>query len=241
MKLFKPLFIAAFSAFAISSASAEDYNRIGISYNNNHFGVNDWLKDGAFYGLFDGISLNGVGINYIHGFSLSQSTPIFIETGINANFGVGSTDTKILSGGLFDVSSVKFEVKAQNVNLQVPVNFVYRIAASEDVTIAPYAGLNFKFNIVTKLKGKLSAYGESVEGDWFSLFSKDDMEEAFGDDGTGNRFQMGWHIGVGVQYKPLYLGVSYGTDFIAAYSQKFNGKSAKVNTRNLTVNVGYTF
>lgn len=241
MKLFKPLLIAAFSAFAISSASAEDYNRIGISYNNNHFGFNDWLKDGAFEGLIDGISLNGVGINYIHGFSLSQSTPIFIETGINANFGVGSTDTKALLTDGYDYYSTEIELKAQNVNLQVPVNFVYRIAASEDVTIAPYAGLNFKFNIVTKIKGKVSANGKSVESDWYSLFSENDMEEAFGDDGTGNRFQMGWHIGVGVQYKPIYLGVSYGTDFIAAYSQKFNGKSAKINTGNLTVNVGYTF
>lgn len=241
MKLFKPLLIAAFSAFAISSASAEDYNRIGISYNNNHFGFNDQLNDGAFEGLFDGISLNGAGINYIHGFSLSQSTPIFIETGINANFGVGSTDTKALLTDGYDYYSTEIELKAQNVNLQVPVNFVYRIAASDDVTIAPYAGLNFKFNIVTKLKAKLSANGKSVESDWFSLFSEDDMEKAFGDDGTGNRFQMGWHIGVGVQYKPLYLGVSYGTDFIAAYSQKFYGKSAKINTRNLTVNVGYTF
>lgn len=241
MKLFKPLLIAAFSAFAISSASAEDYNRIGISYNNNHFGFNDWLNDGAFKGLIDGISLNGVGINYIHGFSLSQSTPIFIETGINANFGVGSTDTQALLTDGYDYYSTEIELKAQNVNLQVPVNFVYRIAASEDVTIAPYAGLNFKFNIVTKIKGKVSVDDISQESDWYSLFSGDDMEEAFGDDGTGNRFQMGWHIGVGVQYKPIYLGVSYGTDFIAAYSQKFNGKSAKINTRNLTVNVGYTF
>lgn len=241
MKLFKPLLIAAFSAFAISSASAEDYNRIGISYNNNHFGFNDWLKDGAFDGLFDGISINGVGINYIHGFSLSQSTPIFIETGINANFGVGSTDTQVMITDLYDDYSGKIELKAQNVNLQVPVNFVYRIAASEDVTIAPYAGLNFKFNIVTKIKRKVSVDDISQESDWYSLFSEDDMEEAFGDDGTGNRFQMGWHIGVGVQYKPIYLGVSYGTDFIAAYSQKFNGKSAKINTGNLTVNVGYTF
>lgn len=199
------------------------------------------MNDGAFKGLIDGISLNGVGINYIHGFSLSQSTPIFIETGINANFGVGSTDTQALLTDGYDYYSTEIELKAQNVNLQVPVNFVYRIAASEDVTIAPYAGLNFKFNIVTKIKGKVSVDDISQESDWYSLFSGDDMEEAFGDDGTGNRFQMGWHIGVGVQYKPIYLGVSYGTDFIAAYSQKFNGKSAKINTRNLTVNVGYTF
>lgn len=241
MKILKPLFIAACSVLAISSASAEDYNRIGISYNNNHFGFNNWLKDGAFEGLIDGISLNGFGINYTHGFGLSQSTPIFIETGINANFGFGSTDTQLTFSDGYDDYSGKLELKAQNINLQVPVNFVYRIAASDDVTIAPYAGLNFKFNIVTKVKAKASVDGESMESDWYSLFSGDDMEECFGDDGTGNRFQMGWHVGVGVQYKPLYLGLSYGTDFIAAYSHKFNGKSAKVSTGNLTVNLGYTF
>lgn len=56
-------------------------------------------------------------------------------------------------------------------------------------------------------------------------------------DATWNRFQMGWHVGVGLQYKPFYLGVTYGTDFIKAYKHK----DAGVNSGNLAVTIGYCF
>lgn len=59
MKKFKLLAVAVAAIIGMGSASAQDYNRVGISYNNNHFGFNRWLKDGAFDGLVDGISLNG--------------------------------------------------------------------------------------------------------------------------------------------------------------------------------------
>ncbi len=62
---------------------------------------------------------------------------------------------------------------------------------------------------------------EWIEGKWCNLFS--DSKENMGDkDLTWNRFQMGWHVGVGFQYKPFYLGVHYGTDFIPAYKHKFD-------------------
>lgn len=244
MKKFKLLGVAIAAIIGIGSASAQDYNRIGISYNNNHFGFNRWLKYGAFDGLVDGISLNGAGFSYIHGFSLSQSAPIFIETGASLNFGAGSWDSGTIymedyETGYLSKGSIK--LKARNFNLQVPVNFVYRFAATDDFKISPFAGLNFKLNIMTGLKAEASAGGYSVDTDWYDLFNGDDMEEAFGDDATGNRFQMGWHVGVGFQYKPAYLSVSYGTDFIAAYSHRFYGKAAKISTGNLTVTLGYTF
>ncbi len=66
-----------------------------------------------------------------------------------------------------------------------------------------------------------------------------------GKDNTWNRFQMGWQVGVGVNYERYYLGVQVGTDFIPAYSHKFEygGESVKckVNTTNVKVSLGYTF
>jgi len=63
------------------------YNRVGISYDNTNYGYNDLMKLDQ---EMDGFSTNGVGINYIHGFSLSSSLPMFIETGLNFNIGFGS-------------------------------------------------------------------------------------------------------------------------------------------------------
>lgn len=53
---------------------------------------------------------------------------------------------------------------------------------------------------------------------------------------------MGWHIGCGFQYSKYYIGVQWGTDFIPAYSHKFeDGDKYKVSTSNLKVSLGYTF
>ena len=65
---------------------AQDYNRVGISYNNDHYGFNKEMK----YDDYDGFSLNGVGIDYRHGFQLGAK-PMFIETGASFNFNFGST------------------------------------------------------------------------------------------------------------------------------------------------------
>lgn len=82
------------------------------------------------------------------------------------------------------------------------------------------------------------------EPDWVNVYS--DSEENMGDgDYTWNRFQMGWQIGVGFEYQKYYLGVQYGTDFIPAYSHKFewDGGSSKpkINSQALKISLGYTF
>ncbi len=229
------------------------YNRVGISYDNTNYGFNDLMKLDQ---EMDGFSTNGVGINYIHGFSLSSSLPMFIETGLNFNIGFGSKNigNKEEEDGFWMQKKYKF----QNINLQVPVNFVYRFNATEDFSISPYVGLNFKLNLASKFKtqidhnlpdeimGELDEEDiEWIEGKWCNLFS--DSKENMGDkDLTWNRFQMGWHVGVGFQYKPFYLGVQYGTDFIPAYKHKFDfegypSETYKVNTGNLKITLGYCF
>ena len=47
------------------------------------------------------------------------------------------------------------------------------------------------------------------------------------------------------EYQKYYLGVQYGTDFIPAYSHKFEYDGAtskpKVNSQALKISLGYTF
>lgn len=229
--------ISAIAAVAIcASAMAQDYNRVGISYNNDHYGFNKEIKDGDY----DGFSLNGVGIDYRHGFQLGEK-PMFIETGASFNFNFGSLSEKDEYG--------KYTTNYQNMNLLVPVNFVYRFNITEDFSIAPYAGINFKINMVGKDKSKFedledSEYNWEAEN-WTNWYSKDEEKGMGGEDYTWNRFQMGWQIGVGFQYKPFYLGIQYGTDFIPAYSHKFeyDGESYKprVNVGSLRVSLAYCF
>lgn len=229
-------FIFAIAAVAISaSAIAQDYNRVGISYNNDQYGFNKEMKSEDY----DGYSLNGVGIDYRHGFQLGEK-PMFIETGASFNFNFGSTDWE---------DKLSKETRSyQNFNLLIPVNYVYRFNINDDFSIAPYAGINFKINMTNKYKNKYEDFEDpeyNAEGEWINTYS-DKEDKGMGDkDLTWNRFQMGWQIGVGFQYKPFYLGIQYGTDFIPAYSHKYeyDGKSytPRVNVGSLRVSLAYCF
>lgn len=257
MKKLSAFMLSGIALFAAATANAEDYNRVAISYDNVHFGANKEMKADFFNDAVGGFSTNGVGLNYIHGFGLSESLPMFIETGLNFNFGFGSTQLGSEKEDLgFNGYYLGYEakMKSQNINLQVPVNFVYKFNVADNVTLSPYIGLNFKLNLVTKYKNEvkydtnipenlLQQAGVKLEdekGDWINVYSSD--EKNMGDKNlTWNRFQMGWHIGVGVQYKPFYLGVQFGTDFIPAYKKDINKETYKMSTTNLKVSLGYCF
>ena len=247
MKLYKAFALAGVLAVA-GSASAEDYNRVAISYDNTHYGYNKDYK--AEYDVDPSFSTNGFGLNYIHGFGLSNNLPMFLEVGGNVNFNFYS---KTDESSIWD-EPLKYKSQFQNINLQVPVNFVWRFNVVEDFTIAPYVGLNFKLNFMSRMRAYLDGdWEDKAEEDeakeWTNLFS-DSKDKGVGDkDLTWNRFQMGWHVGVTFQYTQWSLGVQYGTDFISAYRHTFKaedldgGKDLKtaINTGNLKLSVGYTF
>lgn len=228
----KFIFAAALIAASVSM-NAQDYNRVALSYDYTGLNFNkemDWFgTDKA-----ETLGTNGFGLNYIHGFGVANN--MFVEVGANVDFLFGSrTETYYDEEASF---------KTQNINLQVPVNFVYRFNITEGVSIDPYVGLNFKLHFTDKYKETYKDEDGEESSKWISFF--DDGEDAMGSkDATWNRFQMGWHVGVGVNYEKYYLGVQVGTDFIPAYSHefKYGGESykCKVNTTNVKVSLGYTF
>lgn len=229
----KKLFIAAAFIAATVSMNAQDYNRVALSYDYTGLGFN---KEMDFFGTekAETVGQNGFGLNYAHGFGVA--TNMFVEVGANVDFLFGSRTDKGNYG------EEKF--KTQNINLQVPVNYVYRFNIADGVSIDPYVGINFKLHFTEKYKVDYTDFEDpedSEPGKWANVFDDKDM----GKDNTWNRFQMGWQIGAGLNYEKYYLGVQVGTDFIPAYSRKveFGGKSikCKVNTTNVKVSLGYTF
>lgn len=215
-------------------ANAQDYNRVAISYEHPTLSFN---KDASMWDdKSESVGTNGFGINYIHGFSIAKN--MFIETGGNFNFNFGSKSDKWTEEDYWSEDKTKF----QNINLQVPVNYVYRFNVAENISIDPYVGLNFKLNLVSKFKNEYSdSDGDNDSSDWYNCFSSDEKDMGH-KDATWNRFQMGWHIGVGCNYQRYYLGIQFGTDFIPAYSHKFDGgDKPKINTSDLKISVGYTF
>lgn len=225
------------------SASSQDlcksYNRVGISYTNTGLSSHDY----DFIEDEDHMSLNGFALEYIHGFSLSKTLPMFIETGAKINFGFGAA-----AGDEYDYYDLEVtpKLQMQNIYLAVPVNYAYKFGIGDNCAITPYLGLNLKLHLMGRFREKNDVDGDlddydidedDLTGDWVNIFSDDD-EDGMGDkDYTWNRFQLGWHIGVGFNYKRLYVGINYGTDFIKA----FKYKKSTVNSGNLAVTVGFNF
>lgn len=92
-------------------------------------------------------------------------------------------------------------------SLNIPVNLLYRFNITDDFSISPYFGLDFRINVLGKNKYEEDYNGDVDSYDW-NLFDDDDMD---GD--PWGRFQAGWHLGVGFDYSVLHVGVEYGTDF----------------------------
>jgi len=233
----KVLLAAALLVAGASVANAEGYNRVSMSYDWQHFSMN---KDYTGSDKSEGRSLNGFGLNYNHGFGVAEN--MFVEAGLNFNFGFGTENLSEKQ----EVNGYSFQEKQKmtNINMRIPVNFVYRFNLTDDFTLAPYAGINFKLNLVSKIKDTLDTNWDEYDNSdekWVNLYS--DSEENMGDkDATWNRFQMGWQVGVGLSYQKYYLGIEYGTDFIPAYSHDFEGGyKPKVNSQALKVSLGYTF
>ena len=95
----------------------------------------------------------------------------------------------------------------------IPVNLLYRFNIKDDFSISPYFGLDFRINLLGKEKLEYTANGETESED-FNLFDKGDMEELYeSDKAVWKRFQAGWHIGVGFDYRIIHIAIEYGTDF----------------------------
>lgn len=193
------------------------YNLLGVSYDNTNLsGKNFEFNDKKSMGL------NGFAVEYIHGFGLSSTNPMYLELGAKFNMGFGSNTDE------------GYELKMQMMRLSVPVSYAWRFGLGDGMALTPYAGIDFRFNVLGRVN-EIEPNGD--ESGWNSVFSKDDM----GEDDTWNRFQLGWHVGARFEYSRVFLGVSYGTDFIKAFKYDEEGEKCHVTTGNLAVTVGYRF
>ena len=180
------------------------YNRISLSYE-----CINWMSNYAdeFGEGKDNLILNGFGLDYIHGFGLSKTLPMFIETGIKGQIGFGS----------FYYNGRK--QYSQQLSFSVPVNYTYKFYVGNRMSIAPYLGISFKVNAMIR--------GCVKSGDWYDY---DGMK----------RFQMGSHIGVGLNWKKLYAGIQYEIDFlpIDRYYSQYYDETFTTNTGTFSFSIG---
>ena len=200
-----------------TTVKTDGYNRIYVGYNG--------VKAKIDYPGVDDMKYPGFSIGYLRGIGLTQKVPLYLEIGGEIDFNRYSDNMAYDDG--YDLYSVDY--KETMLALKIPVSLAYRLSINDDFAITPKFGFDFRLNLFGK--AKMEAEGESV--DW-NLFDDDEMLEyhPFAIEGY-KRFQAGWHIGVGFDYKTWYLGVDYGTSF--------NEISEKVKLATTSVTVGYNF
>lgn len=200
---FAALFSLGISAQLISSNTmtrtvkkSNSYNRWAIGYNSVSIG--------------DADAMSGVSLSWAKGFSVSQTTPLYVETGLTALYASKSETVEYDDGHYYEEMKVDNKFAA----LTVPVNLVYKYEITDGLKLTPYAGLYFRGNIYG------STDDDYEEFDWFS-------------DGDGKRFNFGYQIGVGMEYKKLYVGLGYAGDL----NEISDG--SKVSTFNVSVGITY--
>lgn len=210
------------------STDTNGWNRISVSYNPMKMIVD--TKGG------DDLSLTGFSLGYTKGFSIAKEFPLFMEIGINGLYASHTEDENI------EVDGYEAERKSTLFSLNIPVNLTYRFSfPNSHVSIVPYLGINFKGNIIGKTKYNLTEeLGEDYSEKEFWEKTEDkqeanmfDKKEAGGKDSQWKRFQMGWQIGIGLNYNQLYVGIGYGKDFTELCK--------KVKTSTTSITLGYNF
>lgn len=241
MKNFKKILTVAFFGCALSAsaqftggntkssgstgvADTESYNRFSLSYDNTSLSANKRME-GFFLGE-DNMGLNGFGLEYTHGFSVSKTLPMFVEAGIKLSMGFGSESDE---DNYEDVI-----MRVQDFSFTAPINYTYRIPIGDGMNIAPYLGINLKLHAMSRYRFEYEDEDDDDETKWINVFDKDDMG---GKNYTWNRFQMGWQIGMGFSVNKFYIGVQYGTDFIPT----FKHKKETINSGCFTAKIGINF
>lgn len=207
------LFLTVCLLAAVTSASAQFANGGGSkssnfkntdSYNRVWFGYQPMSMTYSYSGYSSSESLSAIAFGYTRGISVMETQPLFVEVGGNLGYGFKSINNASLN----------------LVAVQVPVNLTYKFSfGNGDFSLAPYFGLNFRINLL----GSISEGGESI-----NIFDKDIM----GNDAY-KRFQMGWQIGVGLNYKRFYFGAGYGTDFMEIC------ENTKIGTATIAVGINF--
>lgn len=214
------------SSKSSTSVSSDGWNTIYLQWNPSHLSPNKG----------DSQSFNGFSIGYNHAFSLTQSIPLYLETGLGFQYSTYKEDGEFIFYDPYDDDTYYLDgsQKFNMFSFKVPLHVLYKFdITNSPISIEPYAGLNMRFNLSAKMKisDLEDDYYEYDYEEDIDLFDKKDMGSS---SATWKRFQVGWEIGARVKYNnKLSLGVSYGQDFSEI--------AKKTHIHTTTLSLGYCF
>ena len=182
LSLFTVLFAAPSFAQYSSGGFSLDQSSVyyGLRLGVNFAGIGGDLVD---YGTKTGMNLAGV-----IGLRLSDTTPVFLESGLYYT----------------ERGAKKDKIKASLTYFEIPILIKYGIQATDDIAVLPYIGPYFSYGIAGKYKNPtlVDEKGNTYNRSSYKTFKHGDM---------------GFKVGCGAEYNKLYaeLGYQFGVANIA--------------------------
>lgn len=225
----KKFFVLAAMAVACASASAQFLDSNASSASASTVSSDGWSTLYLQYNpmTFDAdggdLDFTGFTFGFNRAISLSSSTPLFIEVGGALTYAYYSEDEDYgydydydYDYG-YDYDGTEYKVNVWS--LKVPVSLTYDWQVADKISILPYAGLTFRYNLAGKYKVEYD--GDEIDA---NLFDDDEMG-----DSAFKRFQIGWQIGVNAKFNKFLVGLSYGSDFSEI------ADDCKIKTTSITI------
>lgn len=223
------LLTASAALVAPTSTAADDpipriLRNLTLSYQHNTL----YPKD------LDNIAFNGGGVGYHIDFGISDSRPIYIGTGIDLQ--VACRTKTYYDDSQYNLINIKQHTVF--VNFNIPAVISLRLPFFEHWTVTPFAGLNFRLQAYGHNRFRLTGGPIDTDLDEVldrlelgpadgNLFSKHDYGEA-----RLRRFQLGWLVGIRLQYRRVNMHITYGSDFVKLHKN--------LGASNISVTVGYS-
>lgn len=169
---------------------------------SGHFGAG-WIERTITpdYDNADDQVTDGFYVNYLKDIPVSQTMPLYIQTGGMLDFGWWSDSTEETS------EYYAVDYKLTTIALSVPVNAAYKIQFEKGY-LMPYAGLNLRGNLYATQTIEVDKTNSKPKD--YNMFDKKDTGSK---NATWSRFQAGANIGAMVCFEKYYLNVCYQPDF----------------------------
>ena len=177
--------------------------------------------------------LKGIGASWMGDFRIAKKVPLYFEigamftyhTGLSKGDSIYSYHNEPGDHGEGEYTKRHYRIQAFSITIPVSVSYQFRdVFGVRDLTLAPYAGLYFRFNVVcnrwetkstTNYLNGVEVSKDPVERVNKSLMS-DDRDGGWWEHKphVGKLVQPGAQIGVNAFYKNYTFGVAYMRDLI---------------------------
>lgn len=175
--------LTAIVAALIAAPSFAQYSSGGFSLDqeNIYYGVRIGMTSAGISGdVGEGLgSRVGMTLGGVVGLRVSNSTPVFLESGLYYTERGAKKNKTVLSLNY----------------LEIPLLIKYGFKATDDIAVLPFIGPYFSYGISGK-------YKTPVGNDVIS-------HSAFGDNGGIKHGELGFKLGCGAEYNKLYLELGY--------------------------------